>query len=77
MADKNDGFRTDHIKSKCCNAVIRFEPLSNGYSISAWCQKCGNYIFNSRTETLICLWLGDKEAVIKNVGYMPKWVEEK
>ena len=76
MDSKTEGFKTDHMKSACCNDIIRFEPLSDGYSISAWCQKCGDYIFNGRTETLLALWLGNNEAVTANIGYVPKWVRE-
>ena len=74
MGNKNDGHRCDWIKSECCKGKIRFEALNDGYSIAAWCQKCGNYLFAGRTETLIALWLGDKEAVIKNKGNLPKWM---
>ncbi|KKN76313.1 hypothetical protein LCGC14_0371650 [marine sediment metagenome] len=76
MGNRKDGFETDHMKSACCNDVVRFKPISDGYSIEAWCQKCGNYVFNGRTETLIALWKGNNEAVIANIGYVPKWVEK-
>lgn len=75
MGRKNEGFRMDHSVSKCCKEIIRFKPTADGYSILAWCQKCGNYLFNGRTEALLALWLGDKESVIKNKGYIPSWVE--
>ena len=77
MGSKNDGFPTDHIKSKCCKGIVRINPTANGYSMTAWCSICGNYVFNGRTEALIALWMGDKEAVIKNKGYIPKWCEIK
>ena len=76
MGSKLDGFKTDHIMSECCQATIRFKPTSDGYSIEAWCSKCGNYIFTGRTESLIAFWLGDFEATLKNKGYVPEWVEE-
>ncbi len=77
MGNKKEGFETDHIKSRCCNEIVRFKPTADGYSIEAWCQKCGNYVFNGRTETLIALWLGNTIAVMMNIGYMPKWADEK
>lgn len=73
MGSKTDGFKTDHLLSECCNNAVRFQPTSNGYSVTAWCQKCGKHIFNGRTEALIALWIGDKNAVIANKGYIPKW----
>jgi len=76
MGSKTEGFKTDHILSKCCQAIVRFKPVSEGYSMSAWCSKCDNYLFTGRTESLIALWLGNQEAVIKNKGYIPDWVEE-
>lgn len=77
MGNKLDGFKTDHLFSKCCKELVRFQTISNGYSLNAWCPKCGNYCFTGRIESLIALWLGDKEAVIKNKGYIPSWMEDK
>jgi len=76
MGNKGDGFPCTHVKSKCCNELIRFRATAEGYSIEAWCPKCGNYKFHGRTEALIALWLGDFEAVKKNKGYTPDWVKE-
>lgn len=76
MGSKKDGFETDYILSKCCKAIVRFRTISEAYSLHAWCSKCGRYVFNGRTESLIALWIGDKEAVIKNKGYVPSWVDE-
>jgi hypothetical protein len=76
MGNKNDGFKCDHLKSKCCNQPIRFEPKSDGYSLDAWCSNCANYVFTGRTESLICLVLGDLDAYKKNKGFIPKWIEE-
>ncbi|KKM00462.1 hypothetical protein LCGC14_1804210 [marine sediment metagenome] len=75
MNKKEEGFKTDHLLSKCCQEIVRFRLTSNGYSTEAWCSKCGNYLFTGRTESLIALWMGDKEAVIKNKGYVPSWVK--
>lgn len=77
MGSKTDGFKTDHVLSRCCKEPVRFKSISNGYSLQAWCSKCGNYSFNGRIEALLALWLGNHEAVIKNKGYVPKWVKEK
>lgn len=77
MGSKKDGFKTDYLLSKCCLKPIRFNPTSDGYSLEAWCSDCGKYVFVGRTESLIALWLGDKEAVTKNKGYLPSWVGEK
>lgn len=76
MGSKTDGFKTDHLLSKCCKEAVRFNPISDGYSIESWCSNCGKIVFNGRTETLIALWMGDHEAVIKNKGYTPAWLEE-
>lgn len=77
MGSKTDGFKSDHLKSNCCQEPIRFNPTSDGYSMEAWCPKCGNYVFTGRTEALISLWMGKMEAVISNKGYVPLWVGEK
>lgn len=77
MGSKNDGFLCDHLNSKCCKAPIRFITTANGYSVSAWCSKCGNYVYNGRTEGLIALWLGDLKGVIINKGYTPDWITKK
>ena len=77
MESKNEGFKMDHSVSKCCQEIIRFKMVSDGYSISSWCSKCGNYIFNGRTESLLALWMGDKESVVTNKGYLPLWLDEK
>lgn len=76
MGNKEEGFKTDHLLSKCCQEIIRFKPTSNGYSIQVWCENCGNYVFNGRTESLIALWIGNKEAIIKNIGFIPSWLEK-
>lgn len=76
MGNKLDGFKCDHLISDCCNAPIRFLTTADGYSINSWCEKCGNYVFNGRTEGLIGLWMGDLEAVIKNKGYVPEWAKD-
>jgi hypothetical protein len=67
------GYYCDHVKSKCCQAKVRFIGTNDWYSIEVWCEKCGNYKITGRLETLIAFWLGDKEAVIKNKGYLPDW----
>ncbi len=76
MGNKNNGYKTDYILSKCCKKPIRFTTTSYGYSLEAWCSKCGNYIYNGRTESLIALWYGDLKAVIKNKGYTPEWIKK-
>lgn len=76
MGSKTDGHPCDHIKSKCCNEPVRFRATSYGYSVEAWCSKCGNYVYNGRTEGLIALWLGNLTAVEQNKGYIPKWVRD-
>lgn len=76
MGSKTDGHKCDHILSKCCNAPIRFEAKADGYSVDAWCSKCGNYVYTGRTESLIALWLGNFEAVRKNKGYIPEWAKK-
>lgn len=76
MGSKDDGFKTDHLLSKCCQEVIRVESISDGYSLNAWCSKCGTYCFAGRTESLIALWIGDTEAVMKNKGFIPSWLKE-
>jgi len=76
MGSKNEGFKMDFSVSKCCQATIRFKPTADAYSIHAWCEKCGHYVFNGRTESLLALWMGDKESVVKNKGYIPSWLEE-
>ena len=68
--------KLDHVKSNCCNAIIHFQTTSLGYSINVWCSKCNNYLFTGRIETLISLWLGNINSVIKNKGYLPKWYIE-
>lgn len=76
MGNKNDGWKTDYILSKCCQEGVRIKPTAEGYSMEAWCSKCGNYVFNGRTESLIALWMGDMKAVIKNKGYTPSWIKD-
>ncbi len=76
MGSKDEGFKMDFSVSKCCQAVIRFKLTSYGYSIHSWCQKCGKYIYNGRTEGLLALWMGDQESVVKNKGYVPSWLLE-
>ena len=76
MGSKSDGFPCDHINSDCCNEPVRFKEVSNGYSMTAWCSKCGNYKFTGRVETLIALWLGNLDAVNKNKGYIPEWIRK-
>ena len=77
MSEKRkEGYKTDHLLSKCCQEIVRFEPISDGYSMEAWCSKCGTYCFVGRTESLIALWIGDKEAIIKNKGFIPSWVKK-
>jgi hypothetical protein len=67
-------FRCDHVKSPCCDEPVLFEINYDGHVLRAWCEGCGKYLFNGRSETLIALWLGDKEAVKLNKGYIPDWV---
>ena len=76
MGNKEEGFRTDHLQSKCCQEPIRFQPTSEGFSLEAWCSKCGDYSFIGRVESLISFWMGDKESVIKNKGYIPSWLKK-
>lgn len=69
MGSKTDGNKCDHLTSKCCKAPVRF--FTNGYSVESWCSECGNYIFTGRIEALLALWYGDKEALLKNKGFIP------
>jgi hypothetical protein len=77
MGNKNDGFKCDHLISRCCEKPVRFETKADGYSMTAWCCKCGTYVFTGRSESLLAFWIGDLEAVKKNKGYVPEWVEER
>ena len=76
MGSKTDGYECDHLKSSCCNASIRFLVGSDGYTIEAWCETCGNYKVAGRIETLLALYVGDLEAVKKNRGYLPGWIKQ-
>jgi len=75
LGSRKDGFKCEYLKSRCCDAEIRFET-HNGYSIQVWCSECGNYMFTGRIEGLISLWVGDKKAILRNKGFVPEWSKE-
>lgn len=74
MGSKTDGSIATHLKSKCCNEIVRWNI--NHTTLYAWCEKCGKYIHTTPVQGLIALHMGDFKAVKAWDGYLPKWLSE-
>lgn len=76
MGSKTDGNKCKYLLSHCCKSPVRFETKS-GFSVDAWCEKCGNYVFTGRIEALISLKLGDLQSYRNNYnGFNPDWIKD-